>query len=169
MIRRDYMCLFFNISAKYITIDTDVLHALVKSDLDGISTKDFGLHREDRWQEYFKIKNAFFTPNGRRFNCEVRTDGVGCSFNLVEWRTEPKFVQMTEAEKIERRKQKDTAKVASLPLMEHIRWIGADPGRKDMMTAVDDQKESFQQSFTLTGKQYYHESKFTDELKRTHL
>ena len=151
----------FTTAAKYVTIDTNVLHALV--DCKGVSRTEFGLNREDRWRECFKIKPSIFAGGcRRRFNCEIKTDGVGCSFNLVEWRATSKYTEMTAEEKQTRREKREAAQLASLPPADQIRWIGADPGRKDMMTAVDDQQGSFQTSFNLSAKAYYHQSKFTE-------
>ena len=151
----------FTTAAKYVTIDTNVLHTLV--DCKGVSVSAFGLNREDRWREYFKIRSAFFADGcRRRFNCEIRTDGVGCSFNLVEWRATPKYIEMTADEKQKRREEKHAIKLASLPPADETRWIGADPGRKDLMTAVDEQQGTHRSSYNLSGKTYYHQSKFTE-------
>lgn len=142
--------------AKYITVDTDILYDLVKSDLaKGSDIKSFGALREDRWKEYTNIRPKYFKGN-KRFNCEIKTDGVGCSIVLIQWQLLNKAQELTEAEKQQKRMNKLEAHLRTLPPEQEIRWVGADPGRKDILSASDEDGYRF----TLTSKRYYSSSKF---------
>lgn len=142
--------------AKYITIDTDILYDLVKSDLTKRPRKEFGMQREDQWRRYTRIKSKFFSEGSdKKFNCEIKTDGVGCSVVLYKWILCPK-VKSTKQEKEEKRQQRVEAHLQSLPNPDEIRWVGADPGRKDILSASDE--EGYR--FTLSSKKYYSSCKF---------
>jgi hypothetical protein len=130
--------------AKYVKIDTDVLHSLVPR--AGVSQKEFGQMREDRWREHFRLGEKFFRP-WRRFACEMRTDGKAVSLIMRSWRL------------VERDKEaRAAARSEDISVGPGTRMVGVDPGRKDLATAVDDEENVF----TLSNKRYYRDCKFTE-------
>jgi hypothetical protein len=121
----------FTTKAKYVTIDTDVLHALVPH--KGVSRKDFGSNREDNWKTYFKLPKRFFRAD-RRFACEIGTDGKAVSIVMRRWK---RVERDGEARAAKRNKE------AAFEVDADTRMVGLDPGRKDLATAVDDDERVF--------------------------
>jgi hypothetical protein len=116
----------FTTKAKYVTIDTDVLHTLVPH--KGVSLKAFGLKREDNWKEHFRLPKRFFRTD-RQFACEIGTDGKAVSIVMRRW----KRVERDGEARAAKRKKEATFEVDA-----DTRLVGLDPGRKDLATAVDD-------------------------------
>lgn len=134
------LCPNHTMKAKYITIDTDVLYRLVDTDIDKYS---FGLLQYEMWRKYFKIKPKYFSKR-LKFNCMIKTDGVGCTLILYKWL-----------------KTKDK-KSENIELPENPDWIGIDPGRKDIFTSCD----SSGNINKLSNKQYYYKSKFWERTRK---
>ena len=65
---------------KYITIDTDILHSLVKSK---ISKSLFGKDQLSYWQFFSNIKSKYLKDN-KKFNMMIKTIGAGCSVVLFK-------------------------------------------------------------------------------------
>lgn len=150
----------YSSNAKYITIDTDVLFALIKSDAPEKNKTQFGKNREDQWRKYTNVKDKYFKDN-KRFNCEIKTDGVGCSVELFTWKSLPKK-KLTENQKLERRNQKEALQNEIVDKLNNdvnkVRIVGCDPGRKDILSAVD----SNDHKFVLSNKKYYRDCKFKE-------
>ena len=114
--------------AKYITIDTDVLHSLVKSN---ISKALFGNNQIGYWQQFTNIKPKYLQAN-KKFNMMVKTDGVGCSVVIFRDNTYNK----TASSEAVRKKRKLDARQGFLDnLPEDVKWVGVDPGRRDLLSA----------------------------------
>lgn len=135
------LCPNYTMRAKYITVDTDVLYSLVDSDMDKTS---FGLLQYEMWREHFKIKSKYFRDK-LRFNCMIKTDGVGCTVILYKWVN------------VNLKKNDDINKLPDNP-----EWIGVDPGRKDIFTSCDDQGNINK----LSNRQYYKECKFWERTNK---
>lgn len=84
----------YSTQAKYITIDTGVLYDLVKSDIPNdeetgrkMTKKVFGALREDTWRKnkLLPVRSFRDRRKGGGFNCEIKTDGVGCSVEPLKW------------------------------------------------------------------------------------
>ena len=104
--------------AKYITIDTDALHSLVKSN---ISKSLFGSNQTECWQQFTNIKPKYFRGD-RRFNMMVTTNGVGCS--VVMFRD--KMHSKTASSAAVRKKRKVNERQSFLDsLPEDITWVGS--------------------------------------------
>lgn len=137
------LCPNYTMRAKYITIDTDVLYYLVQSDMNKPS---FGLLQYEMWREHFKIKSKYFGEK-LKFNCMIKTDGVGCTVILYKWiKTNSKI------------NKKDS--IIKLP--KNPDWIGIDPGRKDIFTSCDE----WGNINKLSNKQYYEDCKFWDRTRK---
>ena len=94
----------FTVEAKYITIDTDVLHSLLGSKKGtGLGKSDFGRDQVLSWIKNFRLPPKLF-PEGRedrRFWFTVTTDGVGASLIVQNWKWIRKVtVKSTAAEKL---------------------------------------------------------------------
>jgi len=148
----------YSANAKYITIDTDVLYGLVKSEAMEKNKTEFGKNREDQWRKYTNVKDKYFKDQ-KRFNCEIKTDGVGCSMELFKWERLPKK-KPTDQQKIERREEASSQQKEMLSRVnnENLRIVGCDPGRKDILSASD----SNGKRFVLSNKKYYRDCKFKE-------
>lgn len=135
------LCPNYSMRAKYITIDTDVLYSLVDSDIDRSS---FGLLQYEMWKQYFKIKPKYFKEK-LRFNCMIKTDGVGCTVILYKW--------INTNYKVDN-------DIKNLPKKPD--WIGIDPGRKDIFTSCDESGNIVK----LSNRQYYEKSKFWERTRK---
>lgn len=137
------LCPNYTMRAKYITIDTDVLYSLIDTDMNQSS---FGLLQYEMWQENFKIKSKYFSDK-LKFNCMIKTDGVGCTVILYKW------ININN-------KKKKEENILKLP--ENPQWIGIDPGRKDVFTSCDE----YGNINKLSNKQYYDRSKFWERTRK---
>ncbi len=149
----------YTTNAKYITIDTDVLYSLVKSDLKVKKIKEFGAIREDQWRKYTNVKEKYFKDN-KRFNCRIKTDGVACSIELFTWISIPKSA-LSEEKKAQNKQVKAQVERELLDRLAHtdkLRIVGCDPGRKDLLSAVDTNNKKF----VLSNKKYYKDCKFKE-------
>ncbi len=163
----------FTTNAKYVTIDTDVLYSLVKSDLRVKNRKEFGAVREDQWRKYTNVKEKYFKDN-KRFNCEIKTDGIGCSIEIFTWISIPKSA-LSEEKKAQNKQVKAQVErnmLNRLANTDNMRIVGCDPGRKDLLSAVDTDNKKF----VLTNKKYYKDCKFKErqqwkleQLRRLHI
>lgn len=136
------LCPNYTMRAKYITIDTDVLYNLIDIDMDKSS---FGLLQYEMWQENFKIKSKYLGEK-LKFNCMIKTDGVGCTVILYKWMDT-------------NHKKKDNT-IVNLP--ENPQWVGIDPGRKDIFTSCDESGRINK----LSNRQYYDKSKFWERTRK---
>jgi len=166
----------YTTNAKYITVDTDTLYYLLKNDLPStangkrMTITEFGTLREDRWKQYTNIKNKYFSDQ-KRFNCMIKTDGVGCSVVLFQWNKVQKE-KKSEEQKREAKQQCYEAKLAAVPNEANARIVGCDPGRKDLLSASDEAGNRY----VLTNKRYYRDCKFVErrnwkvkQLQRLHI
>ena len=135
------LCPNYTMKAKYITIDTNVLYSLIDTDLD---ISSFGLLQFEMFKKYFKIKSKYFGEK-LKFNCMIKTDGVGCTVILYKWTD------------INNKKENTIIKIPENP-----QWIGIDPGRKDIFTSCDE----WGNINKLSNRQYYESSKFWERTRK---
>lgn len=112
------LCPNYSTCAKYITVDTDVLHSFVGSNE---KVREFGLNCLDRWRKHINIKNKWLNGTNKNFNMMIKTDGMGVSVILYKW--VPKKRIHSEEEKF--------------IIDENTSFIGVDPGRRDVISCCD--------------------------------
>jgi len=143
----------YSLDAKYVTIDTDILHSLLGGSRGtGVDKKGFGGRQMCHWALNFRIPSKFVGHDGlgKFFWFYVKTDGVGVSFLVNKW----VWVKKTNAEKKKKKQDAVATAVAEADRRRRAAWdalkavveasgqdpvvIGADPGRKDLVTIVRD-------------------------------
>jgi hypothetical protein len=77
-------------NAKYITIDTNAFYDLLgRRPGTGLTLSEFVERRQEFWQQHFNLSDKLFreiTPDAKRFNFTIITDGVGASVHMFKWR-----------------------------------------------------------------------------------
>lgn len=159
----------YNISAKYITLDTDCLYRLLNGHYCfPVDQVTFGKEQSKWFKHFFKIPKRFMTPGIDKtvFNFMIKTDGVGASVVLARWKKKVKKTEydgdkkayakmMQEKKKLER--ERDHDRLRSILIQEGSIYIGVDPGKKDVMTSI---VEGERVGKHWSNDRYYTESKF---------
>ena len=139
--------------AKFITIDTDGLHGLLRRRDSGVreqtpdSTSAFRAQADEWWNAAFNIDRVLRTGSlGFEFGRMVKTDGVAVNFVCARPKTEeeledPDKVAADAALGVTARKKKApwATPLSQWPALEDVNpeWVtGVDPGRRDIVTAV---------------------------------
>ena len=149
----------YTYQAKYITIDTDVLHDLI----DKKSNKrSFGENQIENWLKVSRIPRRYRPRDDNYyFNFMVKTDGVGCSVLLRKWI----FIAAKSSEE----KEKKSWTPPSYDTTSNVEYlinsasgetskffIGIDPGRKDVISYIDD----FETKRSISNNEYYTRCRF---------
>ena len=166
----------FSIDSKYVTIDTNVLHSLLGSKKGtGCDSAGFGRRQVCQWALNFRIPPRFvgYEDLGKYFWFQVKTDGVGASFLVSRWLWRPKNVETkskTDWVLEARVKQQEALSAVRAAIDATGRppvYIGADPGRKDLVTVVRDMGDGEKpKAVHFSSGRYYHESKFKYRLRK---
>jgi hypothetical protein len=176
----------FSAEAKYVTIDTDILHSLLGSKRGtGVTKKAFGHNQVVQWVKHFRLPPRFIMaeddlPETKKFWFMVTTDGVGASLLVQRWNWIPKRAEPSKTSTpiptqkrppLQDRQQTQISEARRLlqtcsdPVL-----IGLDPGRKSLATLVKDYGPNRDQRvLDLSTGRYYEESGFnyrTDKQKR---
>jgi putative transposase-like DNA-binding protein len=166
----------FSVDSKYITIDTDVLHSLLGNKPGtGSNKSSFGQRQMCQWALNFRIPSRVGHEGlGKYFWFNIKTDGVGASLLVNRW----VWVKKKKAEKGEKGKEEviAEAKARQAEAVYAVRAavgsntpviIGADPGRKDLLTIVTDLGDGTTPAAKhFSNKRYYHEAKFKYRLRK---
>lgn len=131
--------------SKYITIDTDILFHITKSN----GTKfEFGNNQIEKWKEFTNIKQKYISTKENKnhcFNFMIKTDGLGMSMIMF-------------------RKQKMNEKGSKIAKIDPYYgvepdpvFIGIDVGKKDICTAMIDGSDK---PLNYSSRQLYHEAKY---------
>ena len=163
----------FAIDAKYITIDTDVLHSLLGSTKGtGLGKKPFGHNQELWWIKNFRLPPRLFPEQAedRRFWFTVATDGVGASLIVQNWKWIRKVsdpltpTEKTLLAKKQKEKRLDEIRSIAVSFTQPPTFIGLDPGIADLATTIreDDPTNKGGPSKVdhFSSGRYYHECKF---------
>lgn len=136
------LCPQYSTRAKYITIDTDILHAFVGSKE---KVKIFGQHCDEMWRQYVRIKNKWFVGN-KKFDMMIKTDGIGVSVILYKWVQTGQIVNYNN----------------NFVIDDNTKIIGIDPGRKDVITCCDENRNVI----NLSNGEYYESCKFKERVRK---
>ena len=107
--------------------------------------------------------------NKTLFNFLIKTDGLGSSVVLCRWkRKDPELANKTAAERaniwkerFELAAEKERCRLKTVASQSDVRWIGVDPGRKDVMSCVDEPTpEGEVYSMSFSNARYHTESLF---------
>jgi transposase len=161
-------------NAKYVTIDTDGLYALLgRRSGTGLTLPEFVERRQEFWQLHFNFPDKLFaeiTADVKRLGFTISTDGVGASVHLFKWRWVRRYEETPTERKQRLLRQREEARkrfysgIQVRADEEDLKWVGVDPGRKNMVTAATLDGERW--SYKMTTKQYHHLIKGND--KKSH-
>ena len=127
-----------------ITIDTSVLYSLLKTaGLFGGNYSEFAAMRDDHWASVFRLKK------GRRAAHYVQTDGVSLCTHYVRG----DYAKKKRGGKKRKRGQTSPESAECAP---EGRVIAIDPGRVNLVYAVERLPEGGVKTYTLTRRTYYH-------------
>jgi hypothetical protein len=153
------------ISAKYLTISTDILYILLERKKGtGVTMKEFGMEQDEHWNQYFKLKQKHFksetNPDPKvMFGYMIKTDGAGASVLLKRWVDMKKWSKTEKAEwKLSQDRSRKSVRDRVKDLGRDADWIGIDPGRKDIVTAW---REHDAKAINVSNGRYYHECGMT--------
>ena len=146
--------------AKYITIDTDALHALLGGKKGtGYDKTEFGKeHQHEMWKKTFKLKKKWLQldMDQKAFAFQILTDGVGCSLIFKKFHKRDKkenklnkddteFDKRVKKRKLDKKNKKEYAtkiketKEILIPVLQSSNdrvYIGIDPGTGSILTSV---------------------------------
>jgi hypothetical protein len=119
----------------------------------------------DHWGSMFEISKVL--PKGASFTGTVETDGVSACIHFMAPRAEPRPSQEAPSKK-RRKKGIGNARPAWDDMSTH-RVVAIDPGRINIVTAVERLGDGTVRKHRLTRRQYYRESGIRDGNRRTAL
>jgi hypothetical protein len=167
--------------AKYVRIDTRSLHQLLGGTRGtGVNEVQFRARREEFFRLHFNLPSKLFTAdtNTPCFNYMIDTDGVGASVHIFRWKWI--IIRPNETSAARERRLTEAREERLSHLYENVqrranqhdlRWIGVDPGRKNVVTAsqLDDDNDHW--SYKLTSGEYHTRIKANErkEKKEAHL
>lgn len=145
----------YSLDAKYITIDTVVLHTLLGGK-EGTGMSDYTFLRQQKaqWQRYFRLPDYLWRRevDKKTFGYMIRTNGHVASVHTCIWRTPDQELNAAYEGGYQADVYRDRAiawndkhlqKLQALVAADDgnddgdgCAWIGVDPGRKDVMTIV---------------------------------
>jgi hypothetical protein len=149
------------IKMHYITIDSLTLFGILK-ELKYISGSKNPLGH-DIWLGIFDFEKII--GKNKKFTFTVDTDGVAMTVHF--WRLNDEKKKNRELimkgrkegnEEEVKKRLKKTTKKEEKPNLENKRIIGLDPGRSNIMTCVEIDKDGKQRKNVLTRRQYYNDS-----------
>jgi hypothetical protein len=163
-------------NAKYIRIDTNVLHVLLGSTRGtGANVTQFRARREEFFRTHFNLPARLFNVNTRspNFNFMIDTDGVGASVHIFRWKwivIRPNETATERdnrlAEAREERHDQLCRNIQNRADEHDLQWVGIDPGRKTAIAAskLDDENDHW--SFKLSTADYHHRIKANESKQR---
>ncbi len=175
----------FSMTAKYITIDSDVLHDMLgKTFFDGANRKTAGKNQLHYWAKFFDIPERLLNKSmfKRTFAFLIETDGVGVSVLTSRWfpKDEEIAACQTKEERREvyekrakRQQEKELQNIGRIANRTDTKWVGTDPGRISILTAYHESGyDDFGSHLTTNVKQlsknrYYTESQFRHRTRKS--
>lgn len=143
--------------AHFITIDTHTLYGLMKevglvSDMPMKTFVDLG---QDQWASFFKISQL--ESNSNKFTGTIETDGISVCTHFMRPMSEHDIFQR-DMEPISGGKTTKKRKIQSsdsVGLNPEDRVVGIDPGRSNIIFAVEQNEDGSFKRWILTRKRYY--------------
>ena len=154
--------------AHFITIDTHTLYGLMKEVglIPNMPMKTFVELGEEQWASFFKTSKLESSSN--KFTGTVETDGISVCAHFMRPMSERDIFQR-DMEPIsgDKKTKRKVQSSSSVGLKADDRVVGIDPGRSNIIFAVEQLEDGTFRKWVLTRKRYYTDAGIFSARKKT--
>lgn len=149
----------------FITIDSTTLYGLMKElqlIKNSLSFETFFDMKDEHWKTFFKIEKL---QGHNKFTNTLQTDGISVCTHFVRPINEQDIFQR-DMKPLSGDKKRRKKVLPTVELQPNDRIIGIDPGRSNIIFAVEPNDDGSSKRYVLTRKRYYSESGIFASRKR---